>query len=68
MLCKKCGKEQDDNSKFCNNCGNSFETLPSKSVLQEGTTANKAVSGLIKLGIFIACGFLLGFLIYASGG
>jgi len=24
-------------------------------------------NGLIKLGIFVACGFLLGFLMYASG-
>ena len=67
MICSKCQKEQDDNSKFCSECGHSFQTLPSKSIYQDGTTANKALSGLIKLGIFIGCGFLLGFLMYASG-
>lgn len=60
-ICNKCGKENNQDSKFCNSCGNKFENDSIETNLQNNKgKKSKTKTILITLGIVVAVILLVG--------
>ena len=75
MFCNKCGTENEEESKFCSSCGNSFEGIQTKGDGENTTeesdkeTETKEESKLMAYGsIFVGVFMVLGFLNFVFGG
>lgn len=54
MFCHKCGKEIEEDDKFCNNCGTAIEIAEKKNYLKWLSYAWTVVINLIVIGVVLA--------------
>ena len=59
MYCKKCGREVEENSLYCNNCGAQLNTAQNQNISEDDSSF-----GFALLGFFIPLVGLILFLIY----
>lgn len=61
MFCQKCGKQIDDNSAFCQNCGSPIRTTVVRTTVQVQPTwsvADRLAAPVGRTGLSIAAGYL----------
>lgn len=71
MFCGKCGTKNDDNTKFCTNCGaklNEKVFVPQKPVMtpRDGGDAKNSKVGMIAVAVIVVAVVLVGFLLFGG--